>query len=464
MRIRPLMLLLGLPALLVANDGLDRYRKAVPHAFRLFPDPVAPEAGYLVLPRDMEGGADGELRFRWAQPHAVALVQVAARAVAQDLGSGPHPMAIMDLSAENGDTPTDGRVPRGRHPGGSHDGGLNLDLGYYLTSLKGKVYTPDFAAATEHFERRPDGTWKDVPQCLGPADRLDFPRQARFFLELFRIDRASFGGDLLEEIGVDFQVRQPVLAQVQAWAATGQYGADAELLEAMARVLTSDEAEGWARTHHHHCHLRLRDLPLLGARRKAFEALRARARSEAQALKPGLETAILSTDLTRSVEVEWPGVVQGARFRVAGGAWTQAQPGDPRNRAVLDLGNRTGQVTVEAEATQDGQRQTRHRVLELPPQEARLAVAVDPARLGGEVEAQGSQLKVRPRFPQAYLAWVTETALVVHRRGRAPEKVVVAGPGAEALLDREGVERVDLRVLCSQRRPLQVPLWVAPEA
>lgn len=457
------LVLLALPALLVANDGVDRYRKAVPNTFRLFPAPVAPEAGYQVLPRDMEGGADGDLRFRWAQPHAVALVQVAARAVAKDLGTGPHPMAIMDLSAENGDTPVDGRVPKGRHPGGSHDGGLNLDLGYYLTSLKGKVYTPDYAAATEHFERRPDGTWKDVPQCLGPADRLDVPRQARFFLELFRIDRASFGGDLLEEIGVDFQVRQPVLAQVRAWAQTGQFGADAGLVEAMERVFTSDEAEGWARTHHHHCHLRLRDLPLLGAHRKALEALRARARGEAQGMKAGLEAALLSTDLGRSVEVEWPGTVTEARFRLAGGAWTHAQPGDPRNRAVLELpeSREAVAVTVEAEAQVDGRVATRTITLELPAQDPRLAVAVETSRLTGDAVEAAGQVRVRPRFPQAYLAWVTETALVVHRRGRAPEKVAVAGPGAEVVLDREGLERVDLRVLCSQRRALQVPLWVA---
>lgn len=464
----PLPLLLAAASLLSANDGVDRYRKAVPNTFRLFPAPVSAASGYGILPRDMEGGADGDIRFRWAQPHAVDLVRVAARAVARDLGPAANPLLIMDLSAENGDTPADGRPARGRHPGGSHDGGLNLDLGYYLTSLKGKVYTPDFAAATEHFEQKTDGTWKDIPQCLGPADRLDVPRMARFFVECFRIDRDAFGGDLLEEIGVDFQVRQPVLEQVRTWSREGRFGADLALVDAMERVLTCDEAEGWARTHHHHLHLRLRDLPLLGRHRPALAALQARARAEEAELRgaPSLHASLLTSDLTRSIEVELlpqPRPLKSLRFRVDGGPWKSAQPGDARNRAVLDLPARAaaGQAVVEAEAVEaDGKRVSLHTTLDLPAQEDRLAVAVEAARLTGDVVLEGAQVRIRPHFPQAYLAWVTETALVVHRKGHAPEKRVVAGPGNEVTLNREGLTRVDLRVLCSGRRPIQVPLMV----
>lgn len=460
------LLLLGLPTLLVANDGVDRYRKAVPNTFRLFPQPATAAAGYQILPHDMQGGADGDIRFRWAQPHAVALIQVAARAVARDLGEGPHPMAIMDLSAENGDTPVEGTVPKGRHPGGSHDGGLNMDLGYYLTSLKGKLYTPDFAAATDHFERKADGSWKDVPQCLGPADRLDVARQARFFLELFRIDRDAFGSDLLEEIGVDFQVRQPVIAQVHTWASTGRFGASLDLAEAMERVMTCDEAEGWARTHHHHCHVRVRDLPLMGRHRKALETLKTRARMEERELQgqTRLQAALLSTDLARSVEVEWPSPIQEIQFRLPGGAWTHAQPGDPRNRAVLDLptSGTAGQIKVEAQGKDaHGTPFIQTVTLDLPEQSPRLAVAVETSRLTGEARLEGETLKVRPQFPAAYLAWITETALVLHRRNQAPVKQVIDGPGQEVRLDAKDLERVDLRVLCSGRRPLVLPLWVA---
>lgn len=466
------LLLLGVS--LFGNDGFDRYRKAVPHTLQLFPQPISPQAGYGILERDMEGGADGEIRFRWAQPHAIALVRVAARAVARDLGPAPHPLLIMDASAENGDTPVDFLpAPRGRHPGGSHDGGLNLDLGYYLTSLKGKVYTPDFAAATEHFEPRPDGTWKDIPQCLGPADRLDVPRTTRFLVELFRIHRDAFGGDLLEEIGIDFQIRQPVLTHARAWALQGRYGATAALVADMERVLTSDEAEGWARTHHHHLHLRLRDLPLLGHHRAALAALQARARQEEAELrqeKPlALTATLLSTDLGRAVEAELlptGAVVRNLRFRLEGGGWRNAQPGDSRNRAVLDLPARSsaGKATVEAEGTgTDGKPFTLAHIVKLPAQDPRLGIAVNPLQLGAEVGESAATVRVLPRIPQPFFTWITETALVIHREGQAPERQVIEGH-QETTLDRlqpAPLTKVELRVLCSGRRALTVPVWVS---
>ena len=463
---------LGVGAMLAANDGVDRYRKAVPNAFRLFPQPIAPGAGYGILAQDMQGGADGDIRHRWAQPHAVDLVRVAARAVARDLGSGPHPLLIMDASSENGDTPVQfDPAPHGRHPGGSHDGGLNLDLGYYLTSLQGKVYTPDFAAATEHFERQPDGNLKDVPQCLGPADRLDVPRTARFFLELFRIHREAFRCDLLEEIGVDFQVRQPVLAQVRQWAAAGRYGASRALVEDMERVLTSDEAEGWARTHHHHLHLRLRDLPTLGMHRAALDALRARARREESDLRaatrtaPVLAVALLSSDLSRSLEAELlPGgaLVRNLRFRVDAGPWRAAQPGDPRNRAVLDLppSAAPGQAVVEAEGlAADGRPFRLTATVNLPEQDPRLGVAVEPSALRAEVAETPEGLRIRPQVPASFRAWVTETALVLHREGRKVERQVLSD-ARDQLVDARGLVKVELQVRCSGRKAVQVPIWI----
>ncbi len=459
-------------AALTANDGVDRYRKAVPNTFRLFPQPASPEAGYGILTKDMKGGADGDIRHRWAQPHAVDLVRVAARAVARDLGPGPHPLLIMDASSENGDTPVQfDPAPQGRHPGGSHDGGLNLDLGYYLTSLLGKVYTPDFAAATEHFEARPDGSLKDVPQCLGPANRLDVPRTARFFVEIFRLHREAFRCDLLEEIGVDFQVRQPVIAQVGQWAASGKYGASQAMVDDMELILTSDEAEGWARTHHHHFHLRIRDLPTLGMHRGAIAALRARARQEETELraaaeaKPGLAVSLLSTDLSRSLEAELlpTGVkVKDLRFRVDGSSWCHAQPGDPRNRAVLELPrtNASGKALVEAEGLgQDGKPFQLKVTVDLPEQDPRLGIAVDPGGLRANVNETPEGLRIQPRIPASFRAWVTETALVLHREGQKPERQVLKD-SQEQPVDAKGLTKVELQVICSGRKAVQVPIWI----
>ena len=41
------------------------------------------------MPRDMEGGADGDRAFRWARPTSIALIQVAAYRTAKALGTSP---------------------------------------------------------------------------------------------------------------------------------------------------------------------------------------------------------------------------------------------------------------------------------------------------------------------------------------------------------------------------------------
>ncbi len=461
---------LGLVSLgLGANDGFDRYRKQVPHTLRLFPLPASPEAGYLMLERDMEGGADGDIRHRWAQPHAVALVQCCARAVARDLGPGPHPMVIMDASSENGDTPVElGSTPRGRHPGGSHDGGLNLDLGYYLTSLKGQVHTPDFAACTNHY-RLQDGKLRDTYQCLESADRLDVPRTTRFFVELAAFNRDLFNGDLLEQVGVDFQVRKAVLAQAQAWARERRYGVDTVLVGDLERILTSDEADGWARTHHHHLHLRLRDFPLHGAHRKALDHLMATARQEEGLLRkvtqagPALVVALHSVDLQRSLEVELQPShleVQDLQFRVDEGPWRKAQPGDPRNRAVLDLAAPfKATAKVEAQGTLKGKPLSLSCVIELPEQSPRLGIAIEAAHLKAEVQEEGGALAFDLKVPRTYQAWVTEYALVLHRPGQKPERCVLP-PEGRLKLPKEGLVKVELEALCSSRRAIRVPVWL----
>jgi hypothetical protein len=134
-----------------ANDGRDRYQTGYPNLFHHLMGPIADGAGFRVLPQDMPSGADGDPAYRWAQQHALDLMQVCARRTVVALGEANYSMAVFDLSAENGDTPVgfdSPTGPRGRHPGGSHDGGLNLDLGYYLTDLTGLEEKEDYAACT----------------------------------------------------------------------------------------------------------------------------------------------------------------------------------------------------------------------------------------------------------------------------------------------------------------------------
>lgn len=425
-----------------------------------------------MLDQDAEGGADGDLRFRWAQPHAVALARIAFRAVARDLGPGPHPAVVMDASSENGDTPVGfNPKPHGRHPGSSHDGGLNLDLGYYLSSLKGKVFTPDYAASSEHFKVTADGENKDAYRCLAAADRLDVPRTARLFVELFKIHRENFNGDLLEEIGVDFQVRQPVIAQVKAWAQEGKYGCNSTMVKDMEMIMTCDEANGWAGSHHHHLHLRIRDFPLYGAHRPAVQALEARARREEFELikdksRPVLSAALLSSDLSRCIEAELqpsPLNVKVVKFRVNGGEWVAAQPGDPRNRAVLELppGMVGGQALVEVEGQdQEDKPFKQNLTVELPSQDPRLCIAVETAQIKAAIRETADSVAVQPQIPPTYRVWVTETSLLLHREGRAPEKRVLTD-ASEQTVDRKGLMKVELQVLCSGRKVVKNPVWVA---
>lgn len=217
-------LVLGLSQSAQANDGRDRTQLSAAHRFELFPPPVSDESGYIVLDADGPGGADGTEMFRWARPQSVSLVRIAAFETALKLGKAKSPMAIFDLSAENGDTPVDFKegVPRGRHPGGSHDGGINLDLGYYLRSTQGLKFQPDLAACSEHFDK----VGKDLAQCQTAPDRLALAHQTLFLLELAKINRSLFAGDLIEEIGIDHEIRMAVLKELENWVRGKKHGAD----------------------------------------------------------------------------------------------------------------------------------------------------------------------------------------------------------------------------------------------
>ena len=73
-------------------------------------------------------------------------------------------------------------------------------------------------------------------------------------------------------------MRQAVLATFRRWVEQKQHGATAELLGDLERTFISDQWEGWARSHHHHTHLRFRDFATYGHHRKAVEDLLERER------------------------------------------------------------------------------------------------------------------------------------------------------------------------------------------
>ncbi|MCP4155693.1 MAG: hypothetical protein GY757_48660, partial [bacterium] len=362
------VLVLGLFSL-SANDGRDRYAGAYSNTLYLFPDAPVFQSGYRLLKKDEPGGADGTRAFRWGQPQAIALVRVAAHKTQETLGKGKFPMPIFDFSSENGDTPVDfvtGKPPRGRHPGGSHDGGINLDLGYYLTSLKGLQYTPDHSACTNHFDSR-DKNAKDAYICKGPADRLDVPRQTFFMLQLFKINRELFHSNLLEQIGMDWKIQIAVMKKLEEWLLDNKYGVTLEHIKDMRELCTADSFEGWAYSHHHHIHLRLCDISVFGKYRDAFlKLLEAERQLDYQLLlantKKGttlLRVRLQSYAMNRAVEVELMDKVSiktGVRFRLDGGEWVAADPASwSRKKAFLEcplnLQKNEKLVKVEVEIT-----------------------------------------------------------------------------------------------------------------
>lgn len=479
-----LVLCFWLPAAARANDGVDRHALHGPSLLQLFPDPVAPAAGYRVLAADAPGGADGDRAFRWAQPHAIALVRLAAHEAHRRLGGAVIPPAIFDLSAENGDTPVQiaaRKPPRGRHPGGSHDGGLNLDLGYYLTSLVGKRFTPDHAACSDHFD--PQGA--DLYQCAGPADRLDVARQALFMLMLVDLDARHFGGRLISAIGIDRRARDAVLAQIASWRRRRQHGASARLEEALRRVCTADRWEGWARAHHHHIHLRLADLELTGDLASGLQRLLAAQRRIDLRLHrgvggtgPALRALLLSVGLSRAVELVLLGaeeICPRARFRVNGGAWVDADPADlTACRAVIDLPRRlhatehalTAEVELPARRPPSPTRITA--VLHAPRLEPHLAVQIDARQLEGFATRDRGTWTVGVRMPRSFCTLITAVSYTVHR-GSDRKTLSAASPTdpSHTVVFRDParahpVDLIEATVTASGRKAFPLLLYARP--
>lgn len=405
----------------LANDGVDRYAGPEPGALvHVGPLPPGAPALYTLLPEDRRGGADGEARYRWARDYAVSALVVSLTRVHEVQGPAPIPPAIFDLSAENGDTPVDftAEGPAGRHPGGSHDGGINLDVGYYLTSLQGSRFTPDYAACTEHFV---DGA--DAFHCVGPVDRLDVNRQAMFLVELFKLHQGLFLGELVREVGIDARVADVVLERARSWARDGLHGVTEPLVDELAARLTSDPFGGWERHHHHHLHLRLAALDPAGPRLLALRALRdleldalAGAGGDANRLLVRLGVSELERFAEVLVLSPSPSL---ARVLVSADAasWVEAVPGR-RLRAEVPLG-RSG-VARDERASQavlyvqlryrDGREQIETRALPLPPGNPALAVQVRPEAFTVRRVIEAGVPWLEAAYPPAYEALITGMA------------------------------------------------------
>jgi hypothetical protein len=487
--ILPLILM---SATALANDGRDRYQVGYPNLFYHWYDAPAAGAGYRVLPEDMAGGADGDPAYRWAQEHAIAVVEVAAFETVRALGPAPFNMAIFDLSAENGDTPVgfgaqanggQRPAPRGRHPGGSHDGGLNLDLGYYLTSLRGAKLEQDYAACTEHYKGEDDAN-----MCLGPADRLAVDHQAYFVLQLLELHRETFGGRLLDEVGMDREVARAVRAKL----AERKWGADEQTLADFDAIITYDRWGGWQRYHHHHLHLRIQAFSPTGEMRDAVRALTRRARAirlgllaKEQAATGVLDVRLMSYRLGRAVEVrlgETTGKVEAVSYRLDGGDWQPADDPSDGWRTVFDLPGglraQDGSAKVEARVTVGGETATVSTEVHLPRQDARLHVAHAPGEIGGTARVRGRLVDVSVSFPERLRPLVTGVRYRVFPATGEPELYAVdagwfASQGAERRTSKRGlplrvvressdpIALIDAQVLLSGRYRVTVPLWIA---
>ena len=473
-----------------ANDGRDRHRGAVANQFVLFPEPISKANGYRFLDKDGPGGADGTEMFRWVRPIGATIVRLAAFETYKQVGDAPFPMAIFDLTSENGDTPVDfsaGKPPRGRHPGGAHDGGLNMDLGYYLTSDKGKVFQPDLAACTEHFKKPKElskAPLEDASQCMDTADKVSIKHESLFLLELAKLNREFFDSDLIEEIGIDWEVRKLVLKQLETWSKTNSYGATNELTNTLSHAFTSDVWDGWSTSHHHHVHVRMRELNMMGRFRQAFDRLVAREKQNDLALMKDKNPAsaehlwvrLYSSNLSNALEAEVLGANPNndARFTSDALAAQNSDPSRfPKVSASWDLDDElrtaASKAEVKVEILSAGKVQkTLSKSQNLPERPAYLNIAVEANQIHGVIEndALGKSMSIKLAMPQPYLNYITSASYFVSYGDNAePRKVLATGPDFIASIGIEKnkpISHINAQLVLSGRMILNIPVFSSP--
>jgi hypothetical protein len=483
--------LVSVPRFVLANDGLDRYERYYPSIFYHLYAPISDQAGFTVLEEDMKGGADAAPAFRWARQFALSVTKIIAHETCKEMGVSGHPMALFDFSAENGDTPirwVADKPARGRHPGGSHDGGVNLDFGYYMTGYKGPYMDPDYSVCDEHYsdtERDEDGAPKDLHQCLGPANRLDVPRQAYFFLRLFTMHQDQFHSLLLEQIGVDFYVKKAILGQIADWKNEAVYKISDDIVREMESIFTCDRWGGWARYHHHHCHVRFRNLDESGPHRAILEGLTERVRAldyellrvESPDQTVFIKADLLSYKLARAIDVTLltseSTSIQQCRYRLGDDDWVTAD--EPLNnfRYVFDLPYwptmQDTHLVISAEIdVANGQTSVISTSVYLPQQDPLLKIRINRDAISGDysIERDGddSVWTLWTSFPSAYSHYITSVDYYIFPLGSFEEPTIVAGEGqnfrAHYTGARSDVLSIEAKVAISTRIKHTVPIFV----
>lgn len=176
--------------------------------------------------------------YCWARKHLIKIIEAATYRAHRELGPSPCPLVVYDSSTAQGTTPP------GRHPSGAHNatGSVsgNVDLGYYLREWMGSVCPG-----------------RSVNNALvAPPANLDVEREEVFFFVLGEIDRAIGGSNLIRMCCVDPQI-EPIVD-----GALSTSGRERSAVLEGIRICFSDSnpANGWAKFHDSHHHLRLQGL------------------------------------------------------------------------------------------------------------------------------------------------------------------------------------------------------------
>lgn len=476
-----------------ANDGVDRYHEGKTAQFRHLYAPLSEKEGFTVLAEDMAGGADGAPDFRWARSFPITVIRLTAFETAREMGTCPYPMAIFDMTTEYGDTPVsrlEGKPPRGRHPGGSHDGGVNIDLGYYLTSLKGLYSDPDYSACDEHYsstQTDEEGLPADVYECMGPANRLDKERQSYFFLQLFKMHVKPFNYMLLESVGVDYHVKKAVMDQLRKWQAEGMYEITDDLLHEMDSIMTCARWEGWAKFHHHHTHVRFHDLSTSGEFRRIFNKLEEDERQMELVIQQELypeqdafiKAELLSYNLNRCLELRllsdnMSDIVK-AEYQLEQGDWISSEEPGNNFRCIIDIPRiipypeQTLLVRAKYEDT-EGKAVEIQREIYVPAQKAQDKIRIEKDKIRAHYETIQENDAViwecTVEYPEHFNYYITEINYVFYIREtpEKPAKIKPEGNGRKIRFiqpEDRNVEMIEAEITLTARMRFSIPVYIA---